>query len=552
MTVVALHERRGMALLVVVVLTMLIALAAYRFSFYMESQYRLTRLHEEQVHARLASLSGIELAAALLELPIDSRQALGGLDSNPALLQHVAMETTVEPSSPARSLNANAEWRCSLVSSSAASSGDVNSSLTQVAALRFGLENESAKIHLPTLLERERSQPGVVRATLLRLPGATDTLVDAWLRKMQVTKQQSNTVNSSLIDRMQNNQSEQTSDLDALQIQWYGGDLNQNYKQDPLELRIAAQLLDTLDSASSNAAMRPTANEANQIAAWQRYLTWNSGGRNETRTGAPRVNLNEPNLQVLHQQLSAIWPIDWANFVIALRQYGPATSPLANSTGSAATETESPTPDFSKPAAYTLKTVLDVVGAVVQTPSQNQTNSNQAASSGGQANVASNAKQTLRNPFSSDLTTARNYLGKLLDEASVDGQPFSVGRVDVSAASAVVLASVPGIDDSLAQRIVQLRDSSSGGANPSNGSIAWLLDNGTVDLSKLKTIEPYLTHRSDVYTVQSIGYRDSSSPVYRCTVTIDARQLPARMLHHQEWHPWDRGFTLDQLNSSPQ
>ena len=50
--------RSGMALLIVLVLIMMAALGAYGFAFYMESQYRLNRIHEDQAHARLAALSG--------------------------------------------------------------------------------------------------------------------------------------------------------------------------------------------------------------------------------------------------------------------------------------------------------------------------------------------------------------------------------------------------------------------------------------------------------------------------------------------------------------
>ncbi|MFM7973663.1 MAG: hypothetical protein ACKO8U_01240, partial [Pirellula sp.] len=50
---------KGMALLVVVVLVMFVSLAAYRYSFEMENEYRLTRLQEEQVQARLCAQSGI-------------------------------------------------------------------------------------------------------------------------------------------------------------------------------------------------------------------------------------------------------------------------------------------------------------------------------------------------------------------------------------------------------------------------------------------------------------------------------------------------------------
>jgi hypothetical protein len=102
----------------------------------------------------------------------------------------------------------------------------------------------------------------------------------------------------------------------------------------------------------------------------------------------------------------------------------------------------------------------------------------------------------------------------------------------------------------LAQRIVQQRSSSTGTSiTEPRDTIAWLLDGGAVDIAELRTIEPYITSRNDVYTVQSVGYRDEVSPVYRCTVTIDARQVPAQIRNHQVWHPWDRGFSMGQLSS---
>jgi type II secretory pathway component PulK len=69
-------RRRGMALLVIVVLVMFVSLAAYRYSFEMENEYRLTRLQEEQVQARLCAQSGIEYAASLLEQPLQFREAI--------------------------------------------------------------------------------------------------------------------------------------------------------------------------------------------------------------------------------------------------------------------------------------------------------------------------------------------------------------------------------------------------------------------------------------------------------------------------------------------
>lgn len=163
-----------------------------------------------------------------------------------------------------------------------------------------------------------------------------------------------------------------------------------------------------------------------------------------------------------------------------------------------------------------------------------------------QTGQPSTTKQILRNPFSSDLGEVRNYLGRLLDAVTVDISPFSEGRVDVSDAPVAVLAGVPGLDFPTAQRLVQQRSAStSATSTQQTESIAWLLE--VVDVNKLKELEPYITCRSDVYSVQSVGYRDSQSAVYRITATIDARQNPTQLRDQKVWHPWDRGFPIEQL-----
>ena len=271
MTRCAKNHRPGMALLVVVVLTMLIALAAYRFSFYMESQYRLTRLHEEQVHAKLAALSGIELAASMAELPVVERASLGGVFDNPAMLRHVAVDGQTDASS--RTEQVSTSWRFGLLSPRAALSssnasggsssgtGSVGTDSGQSDHLRFGFENESAKLHLPTLLEWDRKSPGHARATLLALPGATESLVDAWLRGLGVKKRgQGANGESALLDRLESSSqdSEQRSSTDPLKTLWFGGDFNQNYQLEPLELRLSEQLF-SRQVTGSRAAILTTA-----------------------------------------------------------------------------------------------------------------------------------------------------------------------------------------------------------------------------------------------------------------------------------------------------
>ena len=542
-----------MALLVVVVLVMLIALGAYRFSFYMESQYRLTRLHEEQVHARLAAISGMELAVAIVEMPPAQRMSVGGLVDNAAIFRDIAVDATVTATESNRDPNA---WRFCLVSPRTADDA-INSPLSssQIAGtpsipIRFGLENESAKIHIPTLIAWDRMMPGHARTTLLGLPGVSEAMVDAWLREFGV---------SVRVDK--GGVQEPHASREDLRHAWFGGDLNQNYQLDPIEIRFASQ-----HQSQNRAASQQSMGSPNLVSGFkplQRYITWISGHRNATRNGQSRIFLNETDLQSLHRQLSSIWSADWANFVIALRQFGPTTPrpqttppsapvPPAPSTGNqgntvtvASSSTELVkdwTPDFGKAAIFTFRSPLDLVGAVVDLPPLSTSSPSRSPTS-----QSSPVKRTLRNPFSSDLTEVRNYLGRLLDDVTVDLSPVSEGRIDASEAPAEVLAGVPGLDLSLAQQMIQKRSGSTNAMTTTQelDTIAWLLD--VVDLAKLKELEPYLTCRSDVYSVQAVGYRDSQSAVYRTTATIDARESPTQLRNQKVWHPWDRGFPIEQL-----
>ena len=138
----------------------------------------------------------------------------------------------------------------------------------------------------------------------------------------------------------------------------------------------------------------------------------------------------------------------------------------------------------------------------------------------------------------------------MLDDVTVELSPISEGRIDVTEAPVEVLAGIPGLDLLLAQRIVQHRSGSTkpSGTTQEQDTIAWLVD--VVDLAKLKELEPYLTCRSDVYSVQAIGYRDNQSAVYRTTATIDSRRNPTQFRNQKVWHPWDRGFSIEQLADS--
>jgi hypothetical protein len=283
-------------------------------------------------------------------------------------------------------------------------------------------------------------------------------------------------------------------------------------------------------------------------------LTWHSGERNQSRNGRARVYLNLPDLRDLHRQLTEIWPAEWANFVIAYRQYGPAGQTAFGGRVSATTEgaersplAPAPEPNFAIPGAFMIRSTLELVGAAIRIREPSSESSGNTGNS------------LIHTPFRDEITSASDYLGSLLDDVSVHAETSIQGRIDISQAPLTVLMAVPGMRQELAERIVQRRQAaqpdgrSLGNDQPDSSNrltIAWLLEEGIVNLPELVQLEPYLTSRSDVYSCQIIGYKDNDHAVYRSSMIVDARSPKPIVRDFQTWHEWDRGFDIDSLGSS--
>ncbi len=675
-----------MALLVVVVLVMLTSLAAYRYSFEMENEYRLTRLQEEQAQARLAALSGVEFASSFLEQPLRMRQAIL---KNGSLEKFFGRPLIVSSQDPSKENDSQSQWRFAIIASGENSeqSIDTTGASDVNRSWEWGVENEGGKLHIPTLIRWNQSRPGIARSILLKLPDADEETVDTWLAQFGVRTAAAmaqdaiaNASSSGLQSPAQRQQKAQANDL--VRLRWFGGDLDQNYQIDPWESSLLEKLLiapnasmsgnpmlkelsrnsttslDASNSSTAGAMSTPSTDDLGgdsntNSGAWKRYLSWVQGERNERPDGTPKIVLNQPDLRKLHQELTQVLTVSQANFIIAMRQHGPgidtrslqgnstnrgrtpggnspgsstnqspisrngtspsgtpqaqniserrtsrlSTSPTLNNNGntSSNTPTSAPTkaqgnlpansnnssqnqsstsasrlsssspgttsspssqpsngassslqaervtpeqwvPNWQQPALYQLRSPLEVVDIELDL----------APVGNGANNRGPNKMMT--SPWTSSNPEFRSAMLKLMEHATVQSQPVIEGRVDLTAAPAVVLSAIPGIDPALAQKIVQTRkEATMRGPEDGIRSIAWLLEKGLVDVRKLVELEPFLTARSDVFSLQSVGFRDEKSPVFRCTVVIDARQIPAQIRDLQVWHPWDRGFPAESL-----
>jgi len=577
---------KGMALLVVVVLVMFVSLAAYRYSFEMENEYRLTRLQEEQVQARLCAQSGIEFAASLLEQPLEIRKAiLQNEEPSRVFGREVVQSNPIEQ-------NANTErqdsvWRFTLLSGSEISSAQESQPVgtNPVKSWNWGWESQSAKLHIPTLLRWNQMRPGLARTVLLTLPEADEETVDGWLASLGVrtaTTAAQDAMQSAMGGGMQSNlqRQQRTRSLERFKLRWLGGDLDQNYRLDPWEETLMEQLLS--DPMGGEVATSPMARELSKVnsvamgqgidqglgergpSGWNRYLTWVQGERNERPNGKPRVWLNQPDLRRLHQELSEVMTVGDANFIIAMRQFGPAiqaprpsnqgaisataSKATPSNRGMAGTAPGQWTPNWQVPSKYVLKSPLELVEATL-TLEASSSSAGARSSEGSSAASRTPTRQTMSSPWSGSSSEVKTRLTKLLAETTTIEQPIIEGRVDITTASAIVLGAIPGLTPEIGQRIVQARQDNLAGQD-SVESIGWLVEKGIVDWVKLGEIEPYITTRSDVFSLQSVGFRDDRSPVYRSTVVIDARQIPAKVRDMRVWHPWDRGFSTEALTQS--
>ncbi len=521
-----------MALLVVMVIVTLVALAAYGFNQQMTDAYRSSQLQIERAQARLTALSGIELLRAAIQQPRGTR--LAWHRDALATFTAVPLESNVDTAA-----GGELPWSFSVLAPADAWEAEVPIETAQ--PWRFGLTNESAKINLLVLDQWEQAVPGQATKALMNLPGMDAAMAQAIMRAYEINGMAPATT-ASLNDRLEAFMSESSSGSAGnaasaasgasewtrrWAMGWTGGDWDQNYQLDSLELSLLTEQNSPGQTHSSDPSITAPP------PAWRDFLTFDSGQKNESLAGRPRVFLNGSDLQQLHQDLLEIWPADWANFVIAVRQFGLRNLPN-NDGGSSTIAAAEWTPDFSIPASVRIGNRLEWVGATVAIPRP-----------AGKA-------LTMRSPFSDDFGDRSNYIGSLVDDVTVDPSSVIVGQVDVMEAPRAVLLGVPTMTAEIADQIIVRRASQSGAVSPSSSgtsraTIAWLFVENVVDLPTFLKLQPWITVGGDCYHAQIVAFKDSRLPTFRCTVTIDGSTLNVALRNFRQWDAWGNGFNIHDL-----
>jgi type II secretory pathway component PulK len=299
-------QRRGSVLLLVLVVVALFTLSAFTFYDLTYNYRRATASHGSKLQATAAAESGIELIVNHLNKAPEDIRFAGGLYHN-AAFQGITVVDDIDPRRRARF--------------TVLAPAQVNGVLGDV---RFGLENESARINLNTLLLVDQASPGAARDLLLYLPGMTELIADAILDWMDTDDEprefgaESESYAGLYPPYAPANAPFQTVE-ELLLVQGvtpqllYGADVNRNFLIDQDEVaRQSVSAADNFDGSMNR--------------GWSAFFTLHSAEANLRLDGTPKIDVNGSDLSLLYDDLDAISELTEAevNFIIAYRLGGEA------------------------------------------------------------------------------------------------------------------------------------------------------------------------------------------------------------------------------------
>ncbi|MBI1904232.1 MAG: hypothetical protein HYS13_24315, partial [Planctomycetia bacterium] len=177
-----------------------------------------------------------------------------------------------------------------------------------------------------------------------------------------------------------------------------------------------------------------------------------------------------------------------------------------------------------------LDRVLDLVGAKVQVKFEGDRNSTVLAS-----------------PFTAELGTMGTYMEMLMDNVTVSQAALLPGRININQASRKVLMGIPGMTEEIVTEIISRRDPEPGADNPQRRLETWILQEGIVTLSEMKSLSPFINGGGDVYRSQVVGYFQGGNAAARAEVVFDATADTPRVLLWRDVSHLGRGYALETL-----
>ena len=329
--------------------------------------------------------------------------------------------------------------------------------------MTHGMEPESAKLHLETILRWESETPGAGRAALLMLPGMSESTADSIL----------DWIDADSTPREFGAESDHYAQLAHSCVP-------RNGLPDRLEELLLVQGVTRLalfgkmngvpreELAADSTAPAVDIENAESAIPWERLLTVSSAEKNVDFDGLPRIDINRSDLVELHHELTVRLSAEWADFIVACRQFGVGTQ-SASSTGRIPIE-------LTTPSSFTFSTPGQLFDAVVEV-------------------TVGDDEYQFASPWNSSSGGEAEKMVHWLDQLTVHAEPRIAGRIDVNMAPREVLLAIPGMSREAVERIL---DSRRGTAETRRG-LTWLVTEKILTPAQVIRLFPYLTGSGDVY-----------------------------------------------------
>lgn len=506
----------GFALVAVIIVVTMLSLSAYTLAHWLALEAEGAELETRRFQARMSAASAGSLLEALAGLtPLDSPV----LSDSPDLFQGIVLEADENDSEK------EAERRRVTVLSPSRVEGFTDANQPPI---RFGVEREGGRIHLNAWFAKN---PAALRAALLKLPLATDELVDAlldWLdadsdpRPNGAESEHYSVLPTPIAVR--NGPVESIEELLLVRgitpAILFGEDTNQNGVLDPNE-----------DDGDESAPLDD--HDGKLDRGWSAYLTLWSREANVDSAGRPRIYLNDQDLGRLYSQVSQAFDVELARFVVAYRVVGPRVASPAPAT---VAPSPSPTAVVASPGSFTFRSVYDLVDAEVSGTWEGE-------------------KVELRSPIQSADATALGRLDAVADRLTAVPEPSWDGRVDLISATSESLSLLP-LTDPQREAILDQRPLPVAATGPAGQvrrtaspppSLYWLVTSGVLTREQLVMLERDVTQSSPVIRFQAVGFSDRDRSATRLGVVMDRSVSPPVMRSCQVLDRFGAGFPREWL-----
>lgn len=535
------RRRSASVLILTLIVVAMLTLGAMAFFERTFAEHRASVATGRQTQARYFAESGIEHVKALLAQSPELIRQSGGFYSNPSLFQNVLVSD--DPTAAFRG-------RFSILAPDITTDGYYN-------GVRSGLENESSRLNLNTLLLADQIEKDGARNVLMTLPGMTEPIADSildWIdsddepRLLGAEREYYSALAPSYEPR--NGPLGSIEELllvrDVTPALLFGADLNRNGLVDANEQNFRA--IENADNSTGELDR-----------GWAAYLTLDSAERNVRADGTPKIDVNMDDLQELQKQLVQVMDANMANFIIAYRQGGPYNG---DETGEQASGL---TLDFKEQGRVKLTTILDLIGTKtrIAKPAANgagQTTQPTSTSGtgggggsgggggrGGGGGQGRDSRIVVSPAFANDPGAMRTYLPILMENLAVNAAPSIPGRININQAPRRLLMGIPGLDLTAVDQIIAKRELEPGVQQPNQAYETWLMSDGIVDLAAMKKLMALVTTGGSVYRAQVVGYFEADGPITRVEAVIDGSQGSAVVRRQWEMGDLGPGHTLETL-----